>query len=502
MDSGLGLDTARAIVENERVGASAVGTCFFRIHLAVEVALTPSLAISNTSYHNSTSTQRQDVRSVLNSAASSVLSTAPRSYGHLSAPLESHLSSLPHNYVPIDTDKSRPRTTPVFATREDLAAHYGIPQHFPPAPRPIVHHTQQLPKQQPSSHFDFDTIRKNYIAMLQQKPTDPEPTVSDPQPGPAGADAIQALNELLASPEFQNYDSFDVTSPLFEDSASPSVSPLFEDNGSFDSYLTSPMETPYEEFATSPMEDSPFSDFLKTPILPSADADLLTGPLIEDVGYGDDFSLFGGVSAFPTFEVTTNPKLPPTPELYTLSSPGSDSIDPSSTVFASNPKAPPVAPAAPTPPPASVTTTTTRVRKSKATGTRKNLKPESLLPMDAPTQSRSYALPSATSRKAVPAVFAQKKRLHSAAFATNDDDDEEELEPLLPTATEKEQIEHKRRQNTLAARKSRKRKLEHQRMLEGEITDLNADRDLWKSRALKAQDVLRANGITLNWDDE
>ncbi|KAJ7273920.1 hypothetical protein C8J57DRAFT_1506037 [Mycena rebaudengoi] len=39
---------------------------------------------------------------------------------------------------------------------------------------------------------------------------------------------------------------------------------------------------------------------------------------------------------------------------------------------------------------------------------------------------------------------------------------------LSPTAALAETIEYKRRQNTIAARKSRKRKLEHQRALEGE----------------------------------
>ncbi|KAJ7064967.1 hypothetical protein C8F01DRAFT_783599 [Mycena amicta] len=453
---------------------------------AIGVESTLSFTISNTSYNNSTSTQRQDVRSV-NSAASHVPSTAPRSHGLSSAPLESPLSSHLH-HVPI-VDNTRPRTSPVFTSPQDLAAHYGIPQNFPPAPRPIPSRIQQ-----PTSPlFDFETIRKNYIAMLQHKPTDLEPTPSDSAPAAlAGADAMQALNDLLASPEFQNYDSFDAASPLFEDSgsASASVSPLFEDNASFDSYLTSPMETPYDDFGTSPLEDSPFSDFLTTPILPSADGDLLTGPLIEDVGYGDDsLNLFGGVSAFPIYQVSSHPKLPPTPELYTLSpgTPPLDSVDPTTTVFPAKPKS--TAPAPPSPPP-------TRGRRSKATGTRKNLKPEALIPMDAPTQRRSYAIPSATSRKAVPAVFAQKKRLHSAAF------DEDEIEPLSPTATEKEAIEHKRRQNTLAARKSRKRKLEHQQMLEDELTALNADRDRWKARALEAQEVLRANGITLTYDDD
>ncbi|KAJ7211271.1 hypothetical protein GGX14DRAFT_534643 [Mycena pura] len=251
------------------------------------------------------------------------------------------------------------------------------------------------------------------------------------------------------------------------------------------------METPYDDFATSPVEDSPFSDFLTTPVLPSAsEADMLTSPLIEDVGYNDNMDLFGGVPAFPTYEVSPPPKLPPTTELYTISpsTPTLDFVDPATTVFPSKPQS--------TAPPSEELTR----RRSTATGTRKNLKPEALIPMDAPTQKRAYVTPSATSRKAVPAAFAQKKRLHSAAFK-DEDEEEEELAPLSPTASEQEAIEHKRRQNTLAARKSRKRKLEHQHMLEQEVETLQADRNRWRTRALLGQEMLKANGIVLPFDD-
>ena len=44
--------------------------------------------------------------------------------------------------------------------------------------------------------------------------------------------------------------------------------------------------------------------------------------------------------------------------------------------------------------------------------------------------------------------------------------DADELPPLPANATDAEQVEYKRRQNTLAARKSRRRKLEHQLVTE------------------------------------
>jgi hypothetical protein len=75
------------------------------------------------------------------------------------------------------------------------------------------------------------------------------------------------------------------------------------------------------------------------------------------------------------------------------------------------------------------------------------------------------------------------------------DDDDELDEPLKPNATEREQIEWKRRQNTLAARKSRKRKLLHQQTLEMQVAGLAQEREKWKQRALTLQGILQANGI-------
>ncbi|KAJ7185691.1 hypothetical protein C8R46DRAFT_384804 [Mycena filopes] len=450
----------------------------------------PNAAISVPSYNNHLS-KRQHVRSVLNSSASfNPPSPAPR-FNVL--PLESPLSSFPaSNHVPINSDNTSPRTPPVFPSTSDLAAHYGLPQNFPPPPRPVHRHSsaQKPHPKQSSPVFDFDSIRNNYLTMLSHNPSDNEPAAADtaiPAPGPvAGADPMQAfqdqvLQDMLASPEFQTYDGFDTSSPLFSDTASP----LFD----VDTFLTSPGDTPYDDFATSPAEDSPFSDFLITPIMSLAgdDADMLTGPVIDDGGYSGE--LFGGLSDYP-YEVPAAPKLPSTEQLYTISpgTPALDSIDPSSTVFPAKAKPSSAVHRAEAPKSAS-----NSKRRVTATGTRKNLKPESLIPLEAPTQKRNYVTPSATSRKAVPAVFAQKKRQHSVAFAG--DDDEAELGVLSPTASEAETIEYKRRQNTLAARKSRKRKLEHQQMLEDEIVVLKADLDKWKTRAILGQDLLRANGV-------
>ncbi|KAF7351288.1 hypothetical protein MSAN_01560300 [Mycena sanguinolenta] len=460
----------------------------------------PRVAISvssNTEYI----TKRQDVRPVLNPSASfRPPSPAPRFNAFPDTPLERPLSSFPTpDNVPINTDNTSLRTPPVFPSTTELAAHYGLPPESSPL----------LPVQ--------------FIANLSiNQPQNNRPRSADTAAAPASgafpsATTMQAIQDLLgnapsifrygtwsnsfavltASPEFQSLgDSFDPTSPLFEESG---ASPLFEDSPSFDidNYLTSPMETPYDDFATSPADDSPFSDYLTTPVLPMAsDEDMLTGPLIDDGGYGDSMDLFGGLSSYYEVPAEPAPKLPSTTKLYTISpsTPALDSIDPATTVFPPKPKSTTPVPASPA---VDAAPTTTR-KRAAVTGTRKNLKPEALIPLEAPTQKRTYITPSATSRKAVPAVI-QRKRLHSSAFAGADD---EEVAELSPTASEMETIEYKRRQNTLAARKSRKRKLEHQRELEEQIDQLQDEVQLWKKRALTLQDTLISNGVPFTpWED-
>jgi len=126
-------------------------------------------------------------------------------------------------------------------------------------------------------------------------------------------------------------------------------------------------------------------------------------------------------------------------------------------------------------------------RKVTATGIRKGVTPESLLDEAAPTQSRNYVTPSATSRKEVPAIFA-RKRSRSTAFG----DEEDQLDDyvLPPNPTEKDLIEQKRRQNTVAARRSRKRKLEHLQLLEASLEKERQLKEQWRERALMLSSML------------
>jgi hypothetical protein len=411
-------------------------------------------------------TTRQDVpHGFVNSSAtysSTTSSIGPRNAYPHSSPLERPLSSFTSSDSPQDDSlnhhSTRPLTsTQVFPRLPDLAAHYGIPQLLPPAPRPIPRRPSLASPSTSNQPESFAQVCSNYLNMLSQSPADntmsedtsPIMDSADLFPSSVSAEeAAQSLYEVLsASPEFN-------TSPEF----------------------------PMSEFLTSPWDDSPLDDMLTTPALDPTDLDMFTSPLLTDTGEMSDMNLFGGL--FEPLSISKPLIPPPLPleNMYTMPSPVTPSLDPTS-LYAS-PRLPS------TPFPSHSAQPMTR-RKSTATGTRKNLTPESLVPLDAPTQPRKYSAPSATSRKELPAVFA-KKRARSQALG--DDEDMLPEEPLPPNATEKEQIEWKRRQNTLAARKSRKRKLQHQLELENAVERLTVEKETWRVRALTYQALLRNHG--------
>ncbi|KAF7329771.1 hypothetical protein MKEN_00240400 [Mycena kentingensis (nom. inval.)] len=117
------------------------------------------------------------------------------------------------------------------------------------------------------------------------------------------------------------------------------------------------------------------------------------------------------------------------------------------------------------------------------------------LPMDAPTAMRTYATPSLTSRKDIPAFFAAR-RPGPGSHSSDGEEDELTEEPPAANATDQEKIEYKRRQNTLAARRSRKRKLMHQQALEEAVERLTREKEIWRTRALMLSNLLRSHGIT------
>jgi hypothetical protein len=145
------------------------------------------------------------------------------------------------------------------------------------------------------------------------------------------------------------------------------------------------------------------------------------------------------------------------------------------------------------------------MRKDMPTGTRKNPRTATLVPANAPTQPRTYVSPSATSRREIPDSYtrtSQRRTAQKRRYEEESEDDEELLAELPPNPTEIQKIEYKRRQNTLAARKSRRRKLEHQQELERTIVQLENEVMVWKIRARTLYELVKTHNIPYEGFDE
>jgi len=394
----------------------------------------------------------QDVRSSVNASASS-RNPAPATR-HLRNNSETSVSTpATHNEL-----TARIYSTPVCHTIQDLAAHHGIPQILPPAPRPRT--SQNTAPASPLN--DFSALKNSYLSMLSQTPQESETglvdTVSPSDLQTTGTEANAALETMFASPQ--------------------------ELAAALASFMT-PLETPLQDFESSPF-DSPFDDFLTTPVIGDADdAHMLTSPLFDD-----------GQSFFELMDAEPLSKAQHELELYTISpmtTPALDFIDPSSIYPSPQIAAPHGTPSSSHLPLSSpVKPVSSSRRKTSATGTRKGLTVNAMVPLDAPTQPRNYLSASSTSRKEVPAVIARKR---ARSQALGDDDDESRDPPPPPTASEKEQIEWKRRQNTLAARKSRQRKVMYLQELETKLEEATREAEKWKVRSQMLSHTLSTHNI-------
>lgn len=253
-------------------------------------------------------------------------------------------------------------------------------------------------------------------------------------------------------------------SPEFQDVSDVQHTPWLSPNGS---------DTPFSDFLTTPLlgldETSP--EFASRPLFPPTHSDTVQPQALHEP-----------VKA--TLDLDTLYKLTPV-------------LEPLDAITSIQPSALAVAPApAPVPEPEPVipapSTRSASRRRNGATGIRKGITPDNLLDEDAPTQPRKYVTPSATSKKAVPAVFA-RKRARSTAFP----EEEDQLDDLAPDAGEMDVIEQKRRQNTVAARRSRKRKLEYYQALERGVVAERQLKETWKERTALLLGLLRSAGMNL-----
>lgn len=122
-------------------------------------------------------------------------------------------------------------------------------------------------------------------------------------------------------------------------------------------------------------------------------------------------------------------------------------------------------------------------KKRKPYGSRRTSRP--MVDADAPTLVKSYAAPGATTRKLIPAGFQKKLKLASDEMGdatlpgTMKEDEAQEL---------MEEIDEKRRRNCVAARESRRRKVEYLTGLKDEIRG-------WRSFEEQMREKLRAAGM-------
>ncbi|ESK90011.1 ectomycorrhiza-regulated protein [Moniliophthora roreri MCA 2997] len=376
---------------------------------------------------------------------------------------------------------------------QEMANQLGIPSRLPAPPgigsttRPVAPVIRTPPQpQQPAmaegESPEFMSMLGNYLNMLGKQPAS-EPQHESPTAGTAalensGAnDALRNLGSWLASAALPGS-----TSPAFTDIGDVSAEAMND-------FLTSPLiDDPYEEFGTSPLMDTPLLDFtspldetsplmsdLNTPLIQDQDGSFEGEPLIVDPSvemYKQQQQQqhlqvpTSSVQKVPTIQLDYDNMLKMSPNTPALQSFGEQFPSPAMSIDHSFS---PAASSSPLP--------LARSRgRPLPTGTRRGITSASLIPEDAPTQPRHYVTPSATSRREIPSTFRKRPR------AVDDDGDELDEAPP-PNATEKEIIEFKRRQNTLAARKSRKRKMVHLQNLEETVTRLTREVEQWKTRA-------------------
>ncbi|KAG6834741.1 hypothetical protein H0H93_007674 [Arthromyces matolae] len=385
-------------------------------------------------------------------------------------------------------------------------------------------------------------MSKNYLTMLAQKPTEEADNLDNNGDATFSPEHMQSIIDVVIKGEYLVDDDDDAlnspSSASSSSSASTSANPstmLPPPTPQTPELYSSPTFSDIHDFNTF----SPETDFLNTPLFEDCGDDMDMGMLTGMYDGGEPGDLFPPLQAFPSSlyekpeqtQTHTIPQLPEglltlTPESPMLHDFSPSTVNPSSLYPTPSPRVPAtldlssafaspstaplhdflVAPVIPTttahaPTSAAAAAAAPPRRRSTATGTRKGVTPNALVPVDAPTQPRKYVLPSSTSRKELPTIFA-KKRSRSVAFSSHpdddpdaDDDEADREPPPGPNATEKEQIEYKRRQNTVAARRSRKRKLEYQQGLERDVGKLRREKDLWKVRAEVYRGMLLERGV-------
>lgn len=269
------------------------------------------------------------------------------------------------------------------------------------------------------------------------------------------------------------------------------------------SFISSASASPFDALYSSPFVGGDFGtpgtpdfDFGCSGDLPSLFASSLSGiaPAAVDATAGFDFT----VPPAPTMHAQPSPAGAVSPVMLQLDSPAPEPVAAAATPKAADVDVKPAMPARQ----ASVSSaSSSSFQKDKFTGTR-NTKIQPIA-FDAPTLPKSYLIPSATSRKRAPAAITAKmpaaKKAKQAAQAAREasatpgaEANEEGLDPSELPDELLSAIELKRRQNTLAARRSRMRKAGHLAELQDTISSLEGEVADWKAKYAELEEVVRA----------
>ncbi|KIK66381.1 hypothetical protein GYMLUDRAFT_93627 [Collybiopsis luxurians FD-317 M1] len=156
--------------------------------------------------------------------------------------------------------------------------------------------------------------------------------------------------------------------------------------------------------------------------------------------------------------------------------------------------------------------TSARMASTPANGSRRTLTPDTLPAPDASTRPRQHSV-------SVSPVVESKKRSHHLSLDSDEEGDYDGAESPSkkakegsategtlpahpgPFASEPEKLAYKRRLSTLAARRSRRRKLEYKLMLEARVEELEREREKWKTRCTVLQEILKVHDADFKFED-
>ena len=173
--------------------------------------------------------------------------------------------------------------TPIFYTINDLAAHRGIPTFLPPSPRTVT--PQSLDDVVPPSEPDaFSSLCSEYLTMLDKSSPELNLNAASGISNHSEEEAARAILSILRTGEP------DCTLSLAHRELTDCDPPLDDSSTEPGGYLFSPMESPLDDFLSTPglRNDDLYPDPVNPLIVEDTDlAHFDDTPLFDDAGLVD-----------------------------------------------------------------------------------------------------------------------------------------------------------------------------------------------------------------------